>query len=53
MTEMLCIKIVITLLALGFIYLFWQLYLAKKYIEYLLIHSDYNLEEVKEYVMNN
>lgn len=53
MAEMVCIKVVITLLALGFIYLFCQLYLAKKYIEYLLIHLDIDLEELKEYAMKN
>ena len=53
MFETWCIRIAIILLALGYLYYSWQLCLAKKYIEYLLIHSDYNLEEVKEYVKNN
>lgn len=53
MSEMWCIRMAIITLTLGYLYYSWQLYLAKKYIEFLLIYLDIDLEELKEYAMKN
>lgn len=53
MSEMWCIRIAIILLALGYLYYSWQLCLAKKFIEFLLIHLDIDLDELKKYAMKN